>query len=176
MPAPRPQASEQRKTDKRDRRSRHTNDPALTRPGFATQHFLHKLLSARHLAEALLIRSDAPYFVVRQRSALITSRPLHGVESVDFPLKTSRVPCGILEDLAVGGTEKACRAEPGSRLRPSRSRSEFVSLGKRPRSSKQLEAQVGNQLGGAQPGPFTPEGLAEERVIRNAADGGPRYD
>ena len=69
VPAPPPGARKQRKTDQRDRRSRQTNDPALTRWCFARNTSCAKL-AARHLAEALL--KDA---MRRTSSSRQTGRP-----------------------------------------------------------------------------------------------------
>src|ERR1700682_4817893 len=52
-------------SQKRDEPGGQADDPAFARSGLPSQHFLHKPLASRHLVEALLIGSDAPYFFVR---------------------------------------------------------------------------------------------------------------
>src|SRR6202165_5932601 len=53
-------------SEKRDERRGQADHPAFARSSLASQHLLHKPLASRHLVEALLIGSDAPYFFVRQ--------------------------------------------------------------------------------------------------------------
>src|ERR1700686_2713753 len=94
-----------------DRRGQ-ADHPAFARSSLAAQHLLHKSLAPRHLVEALLIGSDAPYFFIGQRFGLKARCLLPGVELVDFSLEAGHVARGAFVDVAIRGVEKMLRAHP----------------------------------------------------------------
>src|SRR3981081_2830135 len=97
---------EQAGTDAGRAGCRDPDDPPLMRPRLASQHILDELLASRHLIEALLIGGNAPYFLVGQRRAFMTSCFLLHVEAVDLSLETHHMPRGIPENVALARTEK----------------------------------------------------------------------
>src|SRR3989442_11423003 len=109
-------AAQQSQSQQCKERSGWPNDPALTRSRFPSQHFLDKSFAARHLVEALLIRRDPPYFVIRQGGALMASSPFPGIELVDLALKTRHVPRRAFVRVALARAEKALQAESRSFL------------------------------------------------------------
>ena len=84
-------AEEQSEPHEADDRRRQADKPALERSRFCPQHVLHEPLASRHIVETLLIRRNAPYFLVGQWFALIARCPLLRIQPVDLePHKIER--------------------------------------------------------------------------------------